>query len=162
MISLIVAHDENRCIGKDGWMPWDLKEDLKQFRTRTLNQHIVMGRTTFEALKKPLPKRYTYVITHQALRYDFENVEVINDFNALMKAYQSKAEPLIICGGAKIYQTALPYVDEMWISLVEGTHEGDTYFPNYDVNEFIVVSKEQFDGFLLIHYRRKEGTRCDL
>lgn len=162
MISLIVAHDEKLCIGRDGWMPWDLKEDLKQFRARTLNQRIVMGRTTFEALKKPLPKRYTYVITHQPLQYDFENVEVINDFNALMKAYQNKDEPLIICGGAKIYQTALPYVDEMWISLVEGCYDGDTYFPAYDINEFMVVSKEQFDGFLLIHYRRKEGTRCDL
>ena len=39
MISLIVAHDEKLCIGKDGWMPWQLKEDLKQFKEKTLHQH---------------------------------------------------------------------------------------------------------------------------
>ena len=162
MISLIVAHDEKLCIGKDGWMPWQLKEDLKQFKEKTLHQHIVMGRTTFEALKKPLPQRTTYVITHQPLHYEAEHVHVINDFKGLLKKYQQCEEVLMICGGAKIYQAALPYVDEMWISLVPGDYAGDTYFPAYDVNEFIVVSKEQFDGFLLIHYRRKERTRCDL
>lgn len=162
MISLIVAHDEQLCIGKDGWMPWHLKEDLKQFKDKTLHQHIVMGRTTFECLKKPLPNRTTYVITHQDLHYEAENVIVVNDFKALMKQYQHQAEALIICGGAKIYQAALPYVDEMWISLVPGDHQGDTYFPSYDVDDFIVVSKEQYEGFLLIHYRRKEETRCVL
>ena len=76
MISLIVAHDEKLCIGKDGWMPWQLKEDLKRFKEKTLHQHIVMGRTTFEALKKPLPQRTTYVITHQPLHYEAEHVHV--------------------------------------------------------------------------------------
>ena len=162
MISLIVAHDEQFCIGNDGWMPWHLKEDLKQFKAKTINNSIVMGRTTFEAMGKPLPKRFTYVLSRQEKTYPFENVEVVHDLKALLKKYQQANEKLIICGGAQIYTAALPYVEEMWISLVEGSHEGDTYFPHYDLNEFVTVSKEQFDGFILIHYQRKEGTLCDL
>lgn len=156
MISLAVAHGDNLVIGKDGWMPWYLPEDLKTFKKTTLNHAIVMGRTTFEAMKKPLPNRHTYVITTDT-NYQFEHkdVTIINDFNALLKKYKNSDETLFICGGAKIYTYALPYVDEMWISLVDEHYEGDTFFPPYDVNEFILVSEEKKEGFTLVHYMRK-------
>lgn len=156
MISLVVAHGDNLVIGKDGWMPWNLPEDLKSFRKITLNHDIVMGRTTFDVMKKPLPKRHTYVITNNQ-NYHFEHVDVtiIHDFDTLLKNYQTEEKDLYICGGAKIYKHALPYVDEMWISLVDEHFEGDTFFPSYNKDDFIVVSIEKKDGFTLIHYRRK-------
>lgn len=156
MISLAVAHGDNLVIGKDGWMPWHLPEDLKTFKKITLNHAIVMGRTTFEAMKKPLPKRHTYVITTNTdYRFEHDDVTITNDFDALLKKYKNSDETLFICGGAKIYTYALPYVDEMWISLVDEHYEGDTFFPPYDVNEFILVSEEKKEGFTLLHYMRK-------
>lgn len=156
MISLIVAHDETRAIGQDGWMPWNLPEDLKHFKRVTLHHDILMGRTTFEAMKKPLPKRHTYVATNnKAYRFDHENVTIIHDLEAFLKEWQSKEETLYICGGAKIYEACIGYADEMWISLVEGKHQADTYFPTYDPKSYIVVSKEKKEGFTIIHYRKK-------
>lgn len=156
MLSLVVAHGDNLVIGKDGWMPWNLPEDLKTFKKITLNHKIVMGRTTFETMKKPLPKRYTYVITNnKEYTYDHENVCVVNDFDALLEEYKNSDEVLYICGGAKVYEYALPYVDEMWISLVDEHYEGDTFFPSYNTEDFIVKTMQKKDGFLLIHYIRK-------
>lgn len=156
MISLVVAHGDNRVIGKDGWMPWNLPEDLKHFKKTTLNQDIVMGRTTFEVMKKPLPKRHTYVITRDKnYTYDHENVTICNDLIALINKYNKEGKDLYICGGAQIYTLALPYVDEMWISLVDEHYEGDTFFPDYSNENFIVKTKEKYNGFTLIHYIRK-------
>lgn len=155
MISLVVAMGDNHVIGKDGWMPWDLPEDLKVFRSLTLHHKIVMGRTTFEALAKPLPNRFTYVISKNSeVRYPYQEVEVVNDFDTLLQQYQNSEEVLYICGGAKIYEYAMDYVDEMWISLVDQHYEGDTFFPMFKDGDFTVQSKEKKQGFTLIHYVR--------
>lgn len=156
MISLIVAHDEHFCIGKNGWMPWDLKEDLQHFKALTLNHKIVMGRKTFAGLKKALPHRYTYVLTKDAsFQVVDENAEVVTQLEKLMDTYKNSSEVLYICGGAQVYQLALPMVDEMWISLVDGKYEGDTFFPEYSCDEWLVVTKERRKGFTIIHYRKK-------
>lgn len=157
MISLVVAHDEALAIGKDGWMPWNLPEDLKHFRKTTLHHAIVMGRTTFDAMKKPLPNRHTYVLTTQKdYVFSHDDVTIVHDFEALMKQYQNSEEVLYVCGGAKIYTQALPYVDEMWISLVDGKHDADTFFPTYHPDDFIVKTKESKEGFTILQYLRKK------
>lgn len=156
MITIVVAHDKNRAIGKDGWMPWNLPEDLKVFRRITLQHKIVMGRTTFDAMKKPLPKRHTYVITrNKEYSYEHEDVTILNDLDCLLMEYKHKREQLMICGGAKIYAQALPYVDDMWISLVDQEYQADTFFPEYQLDDFKIESKEKKDGFTVIHYIKK-------
>lgn len=156
MISLIVAHDKNNAIGHRNWMPWNLPEDLKHFRSTTLHSKIVMGRTTFDAMKKPLANRKTYVVTrNQNYIYEHVDVEVVHDLVPLLHEFKNKEETLFICGGADIYRQALPFVDEMWISLVEGEHEADTYFPTYEPSAFDLQSSEEKEGFHILHYRRK-------
>lgn len=156
MLSLVVAHDEQYLIGKDNWMPWNLPEDLKHFKKTTLNHNIIMGRTTFEAMKKPLPKRHTFVITRdQNYTYEHEDVTVVHDFLSFLKECQTSEIVYFVCGGAQIYTQALPYVDEMWISLVDGQHTGDTYFPKYDPKDYVLMSKERKTGFTILHYRKK-------
>jgi Dihydrofolate reductase len=157
MISLVVALGDNQVIGKDGWMPWNLPEDLKSFRKLTLHHAIVMGRTTFDAMKKPLLKRHTYVVTrNKAYTYNHEDVSVVYDFKRLLDEYKQKDEILYICGGAKVYEYALPWVDEMWISLVDEHYEGDTFFPRFNEDDFLIETKEKKEGFHLIHYIRKK------
>ena len=63
IISAIVARAENRIIGKDNDLPWRLPGDLKWFKEKTLNRHIIMGRKSFESIPNPLPKRVNIVIT---------------------------------------------------------------------------------------------------
>ena len=57
--------------------------------------------------------------------------------------------------GAMIYACALPYADELWITEIEQTYEGDTWFPAFDKEAFLVVSKEQKEGCIVIHYRKR-------
>jgi dihydrofolate reductase len=62
-LSAIVAIDKNSVIGKDDDIPWHLPADLKYFKRRTLNHHIIMGRKTFESIGRPLPKRTNIIVT---------------------------------------------------------------------------------------------------
>ena len=62
-ISLIAAFAEDNVIGKDGKIPWALKEDLKHFRNKTEGCSVVMGRKTYESIGGPLPNRLNIVMT---------------------------------------------------------------------------------------------------
>ena len=62
-ISMIMAMDVNRLIGKDGGMPWHISADLKYFKRITMGKPVIMGRRTFDSLGKPLPGRPNIVIT---------------------------------------------------------------------------------------------------
>ena len=42
-IILIAAVDRNLAIGKDGKIPWDIKEDLNFFRRKTENNAIIIN-----------------------------------------------------------------------------------------------------------------------
>ena len=157
MISLIVAHDEQRGIGKDGWMPWHLPQDLAHFKRVTEHHAILMGRTTFAAMKKPLPNRFTYVATRQHdVHYDYEQVAVVYDLNSFLKEWQEKDEILYICGGAQIYTQAMPYVEEMWITKVNGVFPADTHFPAYNVMDYHLEMADSYPEFTICLYVKQK------
>ena len=121
MISIIVATDDDLLIGKKdskNGMPWHNKEDLQHFKKTTLNRTILMGKTTYLAIGRPLPNRKTIVVTKSGM--DDERVEVRNDLIEVIQEYKDKNEDLYISGGASIYKQALPYVDELIISRIPG------------------------------------------
>ena len=62
-IVLIVAVAENGVIGRDNTIPWKLKADQQRLKALTMGKPIVMGRKTFESLRRPLPGRTNIVIT---------------------------------------------------------------------------------------------------
>ena len=157
MNTIIVACDQNNLIGKKGTingMPWQNKEDLKHYRNTTLNHTMLMGRTTFEAIGKPLKKRKTIIVSRN-FTYDHEDVTIRNDLVEVLKEYREKEEELFICGGASIYQQALPYVDKMLISRIPGDYVGDAYFPAIP-DEFELAEVQPFETFNLEIYRRKK------
>lgn len=156
MISCIVAFDRHHLIGKDGWMPWNLKEDLKHFKEYTLNKDLLVGRKTFEGFKKPLPHRFHYVLTRSDIHYDDDSVKVIHDIHEILAQYQNSDRELVVIGGGQIYKEMLPYLDKMVLSIVDGDFEGDTYFPEYDEHDFETVSIEEKDGFSVHTLIRKE------
>lgn len=157
MISLIVAYDKNRLIGKDGWMPWNIKEELKHFRDYTINKDLLVGRKTFEGFKKPLPNRFHYVLTRSELECQSESVKVIHDINEVIEKYKNTESELVVIGGSQIYKEALPYVDKMVISIIDREYEGDTYFPFYDENDFMIESVEKHEQFSVMTLLRKES-----
>lgn len=129
----VVAAAANRAIGKDGWMPWELPEDLKRFKALTLGKPMIMGRVTFEAIGRPLPKRTTIVVTRDTdWSFDHANVRVCHDIESAIKladeiALADGVNEVIIAGGAQIYHLALPYTTRFELTEVHAEIDGDTF-----------------------------------
>lgn len=155
MFKIIVAFDENKVIGYQGWMPWDLPEDLLHFKKVTDGHKLLMGSTTFKGLKKPLPNRTTYVLSSNKIE-ESENVKWVEDLDSFIKKYQDSEEVVFVCGGASVYKQLLPYTKEMIISEVFGKHQSDTYFPDFDQDDFNVKLSKTYDKFKVYNYTRKE------
>lgn len=145
MLSAIVAMDEAGGIGKDGKIPWYIKEDLKWFKEYTLDKSIIVGPVTAQTLPQPLNRRNVYIL-HR--RGNFSNNEYIQDgqytFYISSAAKETKEGKVfgrfninifqlpknaIVCGGAKIYQSLIPYCEELYVTKIKGVYECDTFFP---------------------------------
>ncbi|MGN7469846.1 dihydrofolate reductase [Brevibacillus sp. SAFN-007a] len=137
MISLIVAYAKNQVIGKDGDMPWSLPADLKNVKEITTGKTIVMGRKTFESIGRPLPNRRNVVLTRSR---DFhpEGVEVVHTKEEVLALGD-----VIIFGGAEIYRQFLDVVDRLYITEIDLETEGDTFFPAWDRDAFVLVDKRE-------------------
>ena len=139
-LSIVVAMDSNRLIGKDNGLPWHLPADLAFFKKLTTGNTILMGRKTFDSIGRPLPNRRNIVITRNA-DIEITDCEVVNSIEKALLLAQSETEVMVI-GGAKLYQQILPIADRLYITQVEGEFDGDTYFPHYDEDDWLEVSCE--------------------
>ncbi len=159
MIAFIVAMDENGLIGRDNALPWHYKEDLKFFKEKTLNHTVIMGRKTFDSifdkLKTPLPKRKNVVLTSQNIEID--GATVIHDLKAYLNTLEENQLHFII-GGKSLYEQAFDFVDVLYITKIHKTYEGDTYFPEYDKNQFKLLRKEA-KGPLTFETHVKKGAK---
>lgn len=149
----VVAHDKNRLIGGDNKLLWHLPEDLKNFKKLTLNSVVVMGRKTFESIGKPLPKRLNVVLTRDK---DFRpnNCIVYDDITDVIRDFAEEYQVFII-GGGEIYKQFFPHIKRIYVSLVDGEYVGDTYFPEYNSDEWKCLFEEQKEGFKLQTWIRK-------
>ena len=131
-LSAIVAMTSERIIGKDNDLPWRLPEDLKMFKRTTSGHPVVMGRKTWDSLGKykPLPGRQNIVITRDR-NWSESGAEVIYGVDEL-KDLELENEHVYVIGGAEIYKLFLPHLDELIVSHVYASHDGDTYFPSFD------------------------------
>ncbi|MEZ4156646.1 MAG: dihydrofolate reductase [Candidatus Paceibacterota bacterium] len=108
MISLIVAMDKERCIGKNGSLPWHLRADLQRLKDITTGNAIIMGRATFESIGKALPNRQNIVLTSDK-NFSFPGVEVANSLQEAFGLVEDGREAIVF-GGASVYEAALPQV----------------------------------------------------
>ena len=138
---MIVAHANNRIIGKDNDMPWYLPADLAYFKKTTLGKPVVMGRKTFESIGRPLPGRQNIVISRDA-EYQAEGVDVVSSVEqALAKA--ANVDEIMVIGGGAIYRHCLPAAQRLYITHIDAEIDGDTQFPAYNTeHEWQKVSSE--------------------
>lgn len=153
MISIVAAMDPNHLIGANHTMPWHCPADLAHFRKLTLHHHLLMGRVTYEHLPNRLDQRILHVASRKPIQES--GVLPCRDVAALCREWKDKKEPLYVCGGAQVYEHALPYADELWITEIEHTYRGDTWFPAFSLTAFALLSKEQKEGCKVIHYRKR-------
>ena len=155
-ISIVVAMGDgnlhNHVIGKDNQLLWHIPDDLKRFRKLTLGHPVIMGRKTFQSiiavLGKPLPRRTSIVVTRDT-HFHYENVLVAHSLEqALEKACEIETEEIFIGGGTEIYTQALPFVDRLYLTLINDDKEGDSVFPDYekDFTQKIFEETREWEG----------------
>jgi len=137
MIKIIVAQSNNRVIGKDNKLLWRQSDDLKRFKSLTLNNKVVMGRKTFESIGKPLPNRENYILTRSNIRID--GCKILNHPDDVLDLEGD----IFIIGGGEIYKKFLNLADEIYLTQVDCELDGDTFFPPI-TNYWKVESEEKF------------------
>jgi dihydrofolate reductase len=153
-LSLIIAVAENGVIGRDGDLPWRMSSDLKTFRRLTMGKPIIMGRRTFQSLKKPLDGRHNIVITRDT-NFTADGVTVVHSVEAALEAAQEGVGTvtdvpegtleIMVIGGADIYRLTLPMADRLYVTQVHASPNGDTYFEPLDETQWQRVSSQTLD-----------------
>lgn len=152
MISLIAAMSKNRVIGNNNRLPWHIPEELKHFKTTTMGKPMIMGKTTFISMgKKPLPGRTTIVLTRDP-NFTHDGVKVANSIEQAMSIAGDVPEIMVV-GGAQIYAQFLPIATRLYLTVVAGDYEGDTYFPELPPESWNLVSTEEHQHFTVNIYQ---------
>lgn len=147
----IAAMSLNRVIGAGNKIPWHLPDDFKWFKQKTTGSVIVMGRKTFESIGRPLPNRETIVLSRSQFQYP--GVRTISDLSEIDLANEPRE--VFICGGAQIYQQALPLCSDLFLTLVKREAAGDAFFPPFENDFELAESLRDCADFKILHYKRK-------
>lgn len=139
MIAVIAAYAEQRVIGKNGCIPWELAQDKHRFRDLTMGNTIIMGRTTYEEIGRPLAGRETIVLSHTKC-FDQPHCVTVPDLAHALRA--AKTEHVFICGGQQLYQMALPLADVCYLTEIHEHFDGDRFFPEIQESDFIEIERE--------------------
>lgn len=142
IISLILAMADNGTIGNNNSLPWHLPKDLQFFKQSTLGKPIIMGRKTYESIGKPLPGRENLVVSRTVTE-----IAGCHTFTSLEAAIEYAeeildAKEIMIMGGAKLYQSALPLMNRLYLTHVHADIEGDTQMPPFDFTGATEIFKE--------------------
>jgi dihydrofolate reductase len=149
MIRHIVAIDQNRGIAKNGTQPWKLPTDEQYFlnMTKTHGSVLLMGRTTFEVIGRPLPGRKNFVATRDD-NFRAEDVSVVRD----IEAFLASQSDIWVIGGAQIYEATLRVADELYVTEIEADFDCDVFYPEF-AELFQLVEKGQRQHENGLNYR---------
>lgn len=144
IISIIAAVGENRELGKNNKLLWDIPEDMEHFRSKTRGHAVIMGRKTYESIGHALPARPNIIITRDATFSTPDGCFITHSLEeAIALGKEKEKEELFIIGGANIYKQAIDMADKLYITEVHQSFpEADTFFPDYSRFSKEVARKE--------------------
>lgn len=158
-LSLIVAVAENGAIGKNGKMPWHISEELKYFKQITFGKPVLMGRKTFDSLKKPLIGRANIVLSKNVdIKFeqdlpDATSLYFCSDLTQALKladklATKMQSKEIMLIGGGSIYHQILDFATRVYLSRVNLTiADADTFFPKLDAEKWNLLKSENRGKF---------------
>ncbi len=154
-IIIIVAASENNVIGKDGKIPWHIKEDLQRFKKMTLNHPVIMGRKTYESLPiKPLKDRTNIVLTRDK-NFNPPDAIVKNSLEDALK-YCKNYDKVFIIGGQSLFEEGLKVADTLELTRVNGNYDGDALFPEVNFDEWVLKNKDEREAYSFLTYARRK------
>ena len=147
---MIAAVAENNAIGINNKMPWYLPGDLRYFKAVTLGKPIIMGRKTFDSLRKPLPGRTNIVITRDS-SWAHDGVKVVHSLEDAIALAEDVAlingnDEIMVIGGEQIYRQALARADRLYLTRVYQSFEGDAFFPEISESEWVETAREDLQS----------------
>lgn len=174
----IVVACSNYGIGKDGLIPWRLKEDIDYFKiltsetTDTKKQNcVIMGRKTYFSIPKkfrPLSDRINIIISKNSELKRMENIPldviVKRDFESALETASARndVERIFVIGGSQVYEEAIKRKECERIYLTEieqPVFECDTFFPkigdSYTLERSSFDKKERDIVYRFLVYKRK-------
>ena len=150
----------NRVIGVNNTLPWHLSEDLKHFKSLTTGHTIIMGRKTYESIGRPLPNRRNIVISRNS-NTSYEGVEVVYSLEDAFSISTNDKEVFVI-GGSNIYEQALSFVDQLYITEIKKSFLGDAFFPEINKQIWIEYSRDDHvtnDGLEFSFVKYQKNTK---
>ena len=145
ILTLVVARADNGVIGRGNALPWHISADLQHFKRLTVGKPVVMGRRTFESIGKPLPGRHNIVLTRDR-GWAAPGVTVVPNLAEAIAAAglqpQTRADEVMIIGGAQVYAQALPSASRIYLTEVHAAPDGDTLLPPFDPQRWTEVARE--------------------
>lgn len=149
-IVIVAALSRNRVIGKDNQLPWDIPADKEHLYALIRHKAVLMGRKTYESISHPLPNCRNLILSHDP-SLSIVGCEVYATIEAALEAAKDEPE-LVILGGEKIYADFLPRAEIMYLTLIEHEFVGDTFFPEWNSDEWLEVQRESFAANSTIPY----------
>ncbi len=155
----IVAVDRSLAIGKGGKLPWHYSADMKFFKEITVRNAVVMGRRTWLTLKKPLKDRLNFVLSRESAIPPQGPMVALPDVDSVLTVARFLACHLFVIGGAKVYESFLPYIERWVVTEVPLAVEGaDTFMPTNFLKGFQMYELRQLgEGLHVKFYERKAG-----
>ena len=171
MLSLIFARSENRCIGREGRIPWRLPDEFAHFRRTTMGKPVLMGRRTYEDHASALPGRLNIVITRQSDYQVADGVLVAASLEDAMARARQDHDEIFVIGGVRFFAEALPQADHVYETIVHATVDGDAFLPEFDFSAWQTTVLEEHPSderhafaFTILRHDRvgaARGTRSD-
>jgi dihydrofolate reductase len=142
IISSLVATNKDRIIGYENQIPWYLPADLKYFKKQTMGHHMLMGRKCYDSIGKPLPGRTNIIVTRDPF-FIVSNCLIAHSIEeGILLAKKNNESELFIIGGGEIYKQSVHLWDKLYLTLVDITCDGDTFFPELNMDEWKELSRE--------------------
>ncbi|HUO50029.1 MAG TPA: dihydrofolate reductase [Candidatus Paceibacterota bacterium] len=144
-IALIAAMNPQRVIGADGEIPWHVKADMQHFKEMTMGHDVVMGRRTYESIRRMsrnghvLPGRHVIILSLTLPSCMVGGETVARSVEEALEYARMPQQRLFVAGGGEIYQLFFPRATSMYLTRVETSVEGSdalTYFPEWNMNDW--------------------------
>lgn len=157
-IEAILATDINYGIAKNSKIPWKNATDMNFFKSKTIDNIVIMGSNTLLSLPsaKPLKNRYNIVLTNNKQKFIdkysiYDNIIFFN-YNELiyyLNNYKNISnKTFYVIGGKEIYELLIPYCSKIWLSIVNDDYNCDLKI-NLDLNN-CNINYEYIDSKLTI------------
>jgi dihydrofolate reductase len=162
IISIVVAMDKERGIGKDNKIPWHIKKDLIKLRDLTKNKVVILGRTSYESMAgyydksgKEMPaKEYIVVTSDGNFKSKRNNTFTATSVEKAMDRINKSGEKeVFVIGGASIYKQFIKYVSKLYLTIVKDSFDCDTFFPDYSDFKKEISSLDDNDGGFDVEFK---------